>query len=211
MNNKEWVIIANGEPCKESLVLNVCVDKPVLVLDGAIDGVLKLNLNPDFVLGDFDSLTTHIEDLKRTKPTLRWIHAPDQNFTDLEKGLHFAFENGAAKVHVLWGTGRRMDHFLANISVVKKYDSESIVFHDDFGIGYRLPLEFEHNFKENSVISLLGVGETLGITTKNLKYPLKNESLELGVRNGNSNCVSKTGLVKITHTSGCLLLFHCWD
>ena len=49
------------------------------------------------------------------------------------------------------------------------------------------------------------------IITKNLKYPLQNESLNLGYRSGNSNEVIEDGIVIIEHNSGDLILMECFD
>ena len=50
-----------------------------------------------------------------------------------------------------------------------------------------------------------------GITTNNLAYSLKNESLEIGFRSGSSNHVSEDGIVEITYTEGFLLMMECFD
>ena len=47
--------------------------------------------------------------------------------------------------------------------------------------------------------------------TKNLKYPLHNESLIIGYRTGSSNEVLTDGIVIIEHQEGDLLIMECWD
>jgi thiamine pyrophosphokinase len=76
---------------------------------------------------------------------------------------------------------------------------------------YCLPQKFEKWFTKGSILSLMPVGTVEGISTQNLKYPLQNESLILGYRNGNSNEVLADGLVCISHAQGDLLLMECHD
>jgi thiamine pyrophosphokinase len=201
-----YLIIANGASVSEALLKSEInsADK-IILLDGAFNHFPNTH-SFDFLLGDFDSL---IEDSVSEEQFER-IHAPDQNKTDLEKGIDFALENGASSIRVLNVTGKRMDHTFANISLLKRFDFP-IYLIDDHSVIYRLPNYFEKHFQKGQIISLLPIGLALNITTQNLLYPLKNESLELGLRNGNSNEVLKDGIVTITHESGCLLLMECVD
>lgn len=201
-----FLILANGASVSEILLkeeLNVA-DK-VIVLDGAFNN-FPVSHKFDYLLGDFDSL---IEDTASEKEFEK-IHAPDQNKTDLEKGIAFAIEKGASSIRVLNVTGKRMDHTFANISLLKRFEFP-IYLIDDHSVIYRLPLQFEKHYQKGQIISLLPIGLAENITTHNLLYPLKNEALELGIRNGNSNEVLEDGLVKISHESGCLLLMECVD
>ena len=74
-----------------------------------------------------------------------------------------------------------------------------------------LPNHFQKWYTANTPISLVPIGNVSGITTENLYYPLKNETLTIGHRNGTSNHVSQDGLVTITHNSGHLLMMECFD
>ena len=81
------LIIANGEDCSYDLLSQLLEWSPtVLVLDGAITRVLELGIKVDIVLGDFDS-AKNIEELLIDQQPIKIIHTPDQNKTDLEKGI----------------------------------------------------------------------------------------------------------------------------
>jgi thiamine pyrophosphokinase len=59
-------------------------------------------------------------------------------------------------------------------------------------------------------ISLIPVDRCTGVTTTNLKYPLKNALLETGVREGISNeATGRSATVSVA--KGTLLLFRFWD
>ena len=57
-----------------------------------------------------------------------------------------------------------------------------------------------------SVVSLMPLGRCEGITTTGLEFPLHDESLELGVREGTSNTVISSP-IEISVKKGSLLLF----
>ncbi|MFN5982450.1 MAG: thiamine diphosphokinase [Fluviicola sp.] len=201
-----YLIVANGASVSEALLKSeINTADKIILLDGAFNHFPNSH-SFDFLLGDFDSL---VEDTESEQEFKR-IHAPDQNKTDLEKGIDFALENGARSIRVLNVTGKRMDHTFANISLLKRFDFPIFLI-DDHSVIYRLPNHFEKHFQKGQIISLLPIGLALNITTHNLVYPLKNEALELGLRNGNSNEVAADGNVIISHESGCLLLMECVD
>jgi thiamine pyrophosphokinase len=74
-----------------------------------------------------------------------------------------------------------------------------------------LPQKFQKWYPAKTNISLIPIGIVNGITTKNLLYPLNDESLTMGYRTGSSNAVLEDGLVTINHTTGDLLLMECVD
>lgn len=206
------LMVANGAACSEELLGQLLEWSPfVLALDGALPRLHQLGIKVDAVLGDFDSMTDHDRHVEAQQPILV-IHAPDQNKTDLEKGLDYLLAEGHNAVNVVWATGRRADHNLANLSNVVKYAGRmQINMLDDYSRIYQLPPYFKKWYPAGSIISLVPIGRVEGITTQNLRYPLLGESLELGVRIGTSNEAASEGWVEITHERGHLLLMECFD
>jgi thiamine pyrophosphokinase len=133
----------------------------------------------------------------------------DQESNDLEKALNHALNNQATHIHILGATGQRLDHTLKNLSVLKQFNAhfKELLLMDDFGDTMLIEKTFRENITIGTPISLFPLsGKVTGITTKGLKYPLSNESLENGVRDGSSNEVVETP-VEITYEEGDLLLF----
>jgi thiamine pyrophosphokinase len=116
---------------------------------------------------------------------------------------------------VLWATGKRADHSIANMTNIVRYKSKlQIVLIDDYSIIYPLlplPHIFQKWYKKGTPISLIPVGIAEKVSTENLLYSLENEQLRLGYRSGSSNEVKNDGLVKISYESGDLLLMECAD
>lgn len=203
-------VFANGEPCSQELVdklLRQYPDALKMVLDGGIVHFEKYNLIPDIWMGDFDHYLDEKEIMAKY-PQLKIFHTPDQEYTDLEKSLLWLQENCFKTVNILWATGKRLDHTLNNVVNIARFNLvfQKIILYDDYSVCMPLPKRFEGYFTQGTVISLVPLGTVTGIITENLRYPLFNENLCLGYRNGTSNEVVRDGLVRIDYQSGDLLL-----
>lgn len=206
------LIIANGQSCSFELMGQLLEWSPVvMVLDGAIHRVLELGIKLDIVLGDFDKIENWDELLANQQP-VEVVHTPDQNKTDLEKGLDFLIAKGHKAVNILWATGKRADHHINNLSTLAKYkDQITIVMLDDHSRIFNLPNQFTKWYTANQNISLIPLGSVFGLTTKGLTYNLQNEDLHLGIRTSSSNKTEADGLIEIKFDSGNLLLMECND
>lgn len=206
------LIIANGAACDKELLGQLLEWSPlVVVLDSAIRRVHELGIKVDVLLGDFDNGFDPHEYARLQQP-IEVIFAPDQEKTDLEKAFDYLIERKIPAVNVIWATGRRADHTLANLTNLARYrDKIKIVVFDDHSKVYLLPRSFSKWYPANTIISLIPIGLVSGITSKNLAYQLNGDSLTLGYRIGNSNRVAQDGLVTISHTDGDLLLMECFD
>lgn len=175
----------------------------VIAADGGTQVIRSLNAEPDVAIGDMDSFHPDgTEDFEV-------ITNPDQETNDLEKALAWAAQKQAKNITVLGATGRRLDHTLKNISVLKQFDPrfEELIFRDDYGDLVLLPRQYSTELPIHTALSLFPLsGVVLGIVTEGLKYPLKDEQIENGVRDGSSNQVVSNP-VTITHREGDLLLF----
>lgn len=213
VQNPYTVIVANGEACSLQLTTQVLSKAAcVIVLDGAMHRFLELNVEANVLLGDFDRNDHAFEDLKKRFPSLEIIHTPDQEATDFEKGIHYAEQIGFSSIMVLWATGKRADHSFTNMANLIRFNPKLFIqLVDDYSVIYRIPKSFEKHFEKGSIVSLIPIGKVEGISTENLKYALTNETLELGIRNGNSNEAVETGMVRISYQTGELVMMECHD
>ena len=204
MNGLRILIVANGsKPTKSMLIHHADQSDLLIAADGGASVCIGAGLRPDVIIGDMDSF--------RTQPEfgeLNIIVDTDQETNDLEKALRHAKLLGGTHITIMGATGIRLDQTLKNLSVMKQFYStfEELIFRDEMCWMRILPKEFSFNVKSGTVISLFPIsGLVEGIITDGLKYPLKNESLENGVRDGSSN-EAVSDKVTISHGSGSLLL-----
>ncbi len=206
------LIIANGAACSDELLGQLLEWSPlVIVLDSAIERVLELGIKVDVLLGDFDR-GFDANYYKSKQYPIEIVHTPDQDKTDLEKAFDYLIEKGHKAANVVWGTGKRADHTITNITNIVRYrDLLKIVLLDDHSKIFLLPKKFEKWYTANTPISLIPIGNVSGIYSQNLFYPLQNDSLTIGYRTGSSNHVAHDGIVIIEHLEGDLLMMECFD
>jgi thiamine pyrophosphokinase len=198
------VILCDGKPPRLSQLKNQISDHVLLIAaDGGTRIAQQFNLVPDVIVGDFDSY----------RPTgneeSEMIHDPGQETNDLEKALSIALQKGAEHVIVFGATGKRLDHTLKNLSVLKQFDSKfkSLIFKDTYSDILLIQSPFRTELPKGTSVSLFPLsGKVEGITTKGLLYQLNNETLQNGVRDGSSNRTVKKEL-EIEFKKGDLLLF----
>ncbi|MDG2433754.1 thiamine diphosphokinase [Flavobacterium sp.] len=206
------LIIANGSSCNPELLGQLLEWSPVvIVLDSAMERVMKLDIKVDVLLGDFDrDFDPSVYQIQQYP--LEIVHTPDQNKTDLEKAFDYLIERKIPAVNVVWATGKRADHTITNLTNIVRYREKlKIVILDDHSKVFLLPKKFEKWYTATTPISLIPVGQVTGIRSENLFYPLSNDTLTIGYQTGSSNHVAKDGLVVIEHLEGDLLLMECND
>ncbi len=206
------LIIANGAACNEELLGQLLEWSPlVIVLDSAIERVLDLGIRVDVLLGDFDR-GFDANYYKESQYPIEIVHTPNQDKTDLEKAFEYLIEKGHKAANVIWATGKRADHTITNITNCVRYKNQlKIVILDDHSKIFLLPKKFEKWYPKHTTLSLIPVGTVTDISSKNLFYPLNNDTLTIGYRTGSSNHAAEDGIVSISHQEGDLLLMECWD
>ena len=199
------LVVCNGEVLSKKEIAPFMRGNPFVVCaDGGADKARKLRIRPDVIIGDLDSISPAA---RKFFSDVRTIHVKSQDNTDLEKVLAYLVMRRYRSAIVVGALGGRPDHSLTNFSVLKKYHKRiRLVFADSSCDIQIIDRRITFSSGIGSVISLLPLGRCEGITTAGLEFPLHNESLELGVREGMSNTVVSSP-VKISVRKGSLLLF----
>jgi len=197
------VILCDGDiPDREQILSELNDAELFIAADGGANRAAELDLEPDIITGDFDSYTV----TGKEKATI--IHNPDQETNDLEKALSVALKNNSTHTIVFGATGKRVDHTLKNLSVLLQFTHkfDHISFKDNFSTIKLISSPYREEFPLKSSISLIPLsGEVTNITTRGLRYPLNNERLKNGLRDGTSN-ESIEKIVEIEFEKGDLLL-----
>ena len=118
---RDWLIIANGETLIREKARQLAEGKNVLALDGAAMQCLAYEIEPDLVIGDFDSLTQSDIAILKNKNNIELRHDACQNSTDLEKALKYLEALQPTSVTICHATGYRLDHSLYNLRLLKRF------------------------------------------------------------------------------------------
>ena len=199
------LIVGNGEPPSRELFADLmAVPETVLMCaDGGADTALRYGHCPELVVGDLDSLS---DETRAAVPADRHVAVVDQNATDMEKVLEQALAIGVTAADLTGFTGRRTDHTLWNLSLLKRYAARiRLRLLDDYCeirlLGARSRFEAEIGQK----LSLCPLsGPVSGVETRGLKWELSGETLG-PERAGISNEVAASP-VEIRRGTGDLLL-----
>ena len=185
-----------------------------IALDGGLGYCDFLQVEPDLIIGDFDSVTKEeqkaLEEIEKAAPERVIRLKPEKDDTDMLYALKYALEQGFREFRIYAATGGRLDHTLANIQCLLYLKNHGAVGYLMDGNGMIMVLKNESvSFQENleGYLSLFSLGERAeGVTIKGMKYPLQDyvmtndfpigisnefigEKAEISVRNGELACI----------------------
>ncbi|MFC2056504.1 thiamine diphosphokinase [Chloroflexota bacterium] len=209
------LILVNGELYNPDVLLRrIQADSFDLVLgtDGGAHYATTLNVTLDAVIGDMDSLPDAERQVFRN---VKFVSYPgEKDETDLELAILFAEEQGVDYMVIVGATGGRMDMTIANILLIANASlrlKRIEVWHGEQTGWVIKPPGEDISGHPRDTISLIPLGsQALGITTRGLKYSLKDGELPFGSTWGISNLLEKPsahiklseGLLLAVHTPG---------
>lgn len=204
-------VVVNGElPGAERLKeLWHAVDL-VISTDGAANTLVGTECIPHIIVGDLDSIHPTVRaSLERVCEVLQ---VACQESTDLEKALRLALERGAGEIVVAGIGGGRLDHAISNLAILSRFCREiPIRVVEPSGYGTFLVADGSEQVLSfggpvGRIVSLLPLGAVEYVVTEGLRYPLRGESLEWGVREGQSN-EAVAEQIRVSIRRGVLLVF----
>lgn len=179
----------------------------IIAADGGATHCRAVGLLPDVLIGDLDSLDPALRSELEAQQVRFVSHPAQKDQTDFELAVLHAKEAGADEVTVLAGLGRRWDHSLANLLLAAqpRFARLQITFLQGEQRLHMLRGDNKLAAKAGERISLLPLaGDTSGVSTRGLAYPLKGETLQLGSSRGVSN-VAEIDFPEVNIEHGILL------
>lgn len=171
---------------------------------------------PNYVVGDFDSVSTKILESYQDKPEITFRkYNPEKDNTDTDIALRLAIELKSSSIIILGALGKRMDHAISNIHILKEALKAKIpcqildTYNRIYLIDSKITLQKSQTYgKYISLIPLTSIVE--GLTLTGFKYPLKNASLSIGLSLGVSNEIEKE-VANIELKNGILIVIESKD
>lgn len=186
--DKTTILIGNGHLNKGLFFDLNKKNLPIIAADGGANHLQELNMVPEAIIGDFDSITD--EDYWSNKTKL--IKIEDQNSTDLEKCL----DEIQSPLFLAFGfCGDRFDHSLEMMHTLSKYKDKKIIFFCDRDIVFRLPQRWQVKLPVETRISFYPLQKTAVKSSQGLKYELNNLNLRQGEQIGTSNLTIREDVV----------------
>ena len=169
------LIIADGTPPREELIQKHCNADFIIAADGGLHAIQKLGLKPDFLIGDFDSADSREIDSAAQNNTRILRYAVEKNETDGMIALDIAFGQGARDIVMLGALGKRTDHALANIMLLKyaRDHGASLTIEDEFCEISLISGETVVRGQKGQTVSVLPFGGSCIVSSdKSLHYPM---------------------------------------
>ncbi len=185
---KKCIILANGRSPQKSIIQYLKKNNysTLICADGGANSAERLNIIPDFIIGDLDSINESARN--KFKSDSKIIQIKRQNDTDVEKCLKFAIKEKFSESILLGVTGNRLDHTFCNLGIVIKFYNRiklRIIAENSILTPYTGNINLKTSPGET--ISLYGFNKETKIDSRDLKYPLRNISLPFGEKESTSN------------------------
>jgi thiamine pyrophosphokinase len=203
------ITLAGHAPSAELLQWRLEEAEISIAVDGGWLAHRHAGLEPDFILGDFDSCGD-LHEVEKIFPRTVIERRSDQNHTDFEKALTWLEKRGLpGRVVILGGLGKRTDHCLSNLMIAGRVDPiVEITFDDEHEwvrrITPSIPLVLSGRAGES--LSLLPVGEVGEVSSSGLQWELSGADFAWNKMISQSNRCA-TDAVKVTCQSGVLYAF----
>jgi thiamine pyrophosphokinase len=165
-----------------------------IAVDGGLIHCQAMNIVPDLIIGDLDSISHEILNLYPLVP--KKIFPKDKNFTDMELAIAEANSN---KIGIFGALEGRADHALVNLHLLCRRPKKiTIETERETIVGIKGNQRFP--CYPGQLISLIPLGSSVtGVTTKGLKWELNNATLDKNFFSLSNACLSSSFEVSIDH------------
>lgn len=188
----------------------------VIAVDKGFESLIKLEIFPNHIVGDFDSVSKEILAYYSDIPNVI-IHTyePEKDNTDTDIALQLAISLCSDAITILGGTGSRLDHTLANIHILlsaleKNIPCKLVDPNNSIELIQKEYILSPENAFGKYVSLIPFTSEVTGVSLINFKYPLLNHTLKIGESLGISNEIIAFP-AKILSNNGILILIQSQD
>lgn len=177
----------------------------IIAADGGYETLKKLNIEPDVIIGDFDSIESSL-------PVNGNIikHPVKKNDTDTLLAIKYGLEKGYSDFIIYGCLGGRLDHTLANIqaaSFTAENNANAVFIDKDTYLTVIKNTSVTFSMTNTGNISVFAVsGNAKGVTINNLLYEVNNIELTPDFPLGISNeFIEKAANISVADGKLCII------
>ena len=175
MNVKKNVsVILNGQmPTDHAIINQITNSDYIIAVDGSANKLFDLEIIPDVIIGDLDSLQNI------NNKNIELVKTPNQNKTDFRKTLEWCIEKNILNISIFAISGESEDHFLGNYYTLSDFGEKISwkAFTDFSVISPCMGNKKFESFKGQKV-SLFCMRGSSTVNSENLEYPLQSYHLK---------------------------------
>lgn len=175
---KKVIIVLNGNLSENYKLYNERINSKefIIACNGGYYNCKKLNIEPNLIIGDFDSINDLDFDNKIVFPK-------EKDKSDSEIAVDYVIENSYNEIEFWGAIGNRLDHTIFNVSLlykIYKNNCKGLIFHPPFYI-FLIDRDYKFQKKESGLVSFYPLTlEIKNLRIKNLKYELNGEDIYFG-------------------------------
>lgn len=206
--SRRCVIIAGAPDADVDFIRQtVKADDFVLCADRGVLYALGAGITPDVIVGDFDSYTG-------TLPSAGEVVRlqPEKDDTDTLHCVDIALNRGYTDVILLAATGGRLDHTLANLSILEyldEHNAQGIILSKNEKIRFLTTGTHAYHGVNGKTFSVFPFGcDSAVLSYSGAKYPLNHEPLHHSTARGVSNVFTADAAEITVHSGRALVTIH---
>ncbi|MDY0234427.1 MAG: thiamine diphosphokinase [Gudongella sp.] len=208
------LIVAGGSALNSKELKKQCNYSDIVVAaDRGIESLLKADCRVDYLIGDFDSIKQEVL-LEVEKTKIEIIKHPiAKDKTDTELAVDLLLDLGCKSIILVGVTGTRLDHTMANISILRNLYFKGIISKiiDDNNIIEYLGKKVNIYKAKSRYISILPISlEGVVVSLEGFFFPITKKNISYGSSLGVSNYLVKDKGEIVKH-SGEALVFQSRD
>ena len=215
MNKGNCILIGAGDLTISEIPIgenDLCI-----AVDGGYEYCKLLEITPDYILGDFDSISEkeaeNVAEIAKTEEEKVIILPIEKDDTDMLAAIKVGLAEGYHSFRIYGGMGGRIEHTIANMQCLLYLKEHNAVGYLMDGTGMILVAkEEEISFQESleGYMSLFSMGERAMVSIENMKYSLKEQEVTNSFPIGISNefILGKKG--KVTVHKGAVVMIVNW-
>jgi thiamine pyrophosphokinase len=188
-------------------------DRLIICCDGGARHFQYLEIKPDVIIGDMDSIDPALLASYSTSGIKIIKYPANKDFTDTELALDYALGLKPEAIFIWGAMGGRIDHTLANVFLLCKGQKKGIrtCLIDEYGEAFVLDKETSFINETGKTVSLIALSpEVTGINLTGFLYFLQDGTLAMGASRGISNIINEDrGSISVKN--GKLLVIKYWQ
>lgn len=188
-----------------------------IAVDGGYEYCKLLEITPDYILGDFDSISEKeaetVAEIAKQQEEKVIILPVEKDDTDMLAAIKLGLSEGYQSFRIYGGMGGRIEHTIANIQCLLYLKEHNAVGYLMDGTGMILVAKEEEISFQDSLegyMSLFSMGDTATVTIENMKYLLKKQEITNSFPIGISNEFILGEKGKVTVHKGAVVIIVSW-
>ena len=189
----------------------------VIAVDGGYEYCKLLEITPDFILGDFDSISEkeaeNVAEIAKKEEEKVIILSVEKDDTDMLAAIKLGLAEGYQSFRIYGGMGGRIEHTIANIQCLLYLKEHNAVGYLMDGTGMILVAKEEEISFQDSLegyMSMFSMGDKATVTIENMKYLLQEQEITNSFPIGISNEFILGEKGKVTVHKGAVVMIVSW-